>query len=172
MNRRFAWLLAVLVALGAGYGVMLVVLPEARSGAGGSTRLPGASEAGAGGAGTAGAGAYETVAVTLEIPAARDVPTATGHCPKTRLGNILGVTFASTHGLVIGTVIPGGPADKAGIKPGDMLSGGSECPRTVLPRFEAGEEPREMKVNARRRGSASQAESEERAPGEQEVSGE
>jgi C-terminal processing protease CtpA/Prc len=118
--------------------------------------------------------------LTLEIPAAADVPTGGAHggnCPQDRLGNLLGVTLARTHGLVIGTVIPGGPADKAGIKPGDMLGEPSDCPQTSLPRFEASKEPREMKVNVQRPRSASasasvEAKAEETAPGEQEASSE
>jgi len=180
MNRRTVLLVAVALVLLAGYGIMLAVNPDTRPWGKTSDR-PANRPAGAGGGDRAmDASEYETVAVTLEIPAAKDVPTGGAHggnCPKTRLANILGVTLAQTHGLVIGTVIPDGPAAKAGIKPGDMLAGRSECPRTILPRFEARAEPREMKVNVRRRRSASQAESEEgeteeTAPGEQEVSGE
>ncbi len=180
MNRTLGLLVIVLVLVSAGYGVMMAVNPEARpwgntsyrpsnrpAGAGGGERMTDPSE-------------YEAVALTLEIPAAADVPTGGAHggnCPQTRLGNILGVTFARTHGLVIGTVIPGGPADKAGIKPGDMLGERSECPRTTLPEFEAGKEPREMKVNVRRPRSSSasaseEAKTEETASGEQEASSE
>jgi len=173
MNWRTVLLVAVALVLAAGYGITLAVIPEARpwgkTGARPSNRPVGA----AGTERMIASGEYETGALTLEIPAARDVPTGGtrgGHCPKTRLGHILGVKLAQPHGLVIGTVIPDGPAAKAGIKQGDMLAAPSQCPRMVLPRFEAGEEPREMKVNVRRPRSSSEGETAETGPGGQKAS--
>ena len=180
MDRRTVLLIAVALVLAAGYGVMMVVNPEARPW-GKTSNRPSNRPAGAGGGERAmDPSEYETVALTLEIPAAADVPGGGAHggnCPMTRLGNILGVTLAQPHGLVIGTVIPGGPADKAGIKAGDMLGGRTECPQTTLPMFEASKEPREMKVNVQRPRGASEAEreegdTEETAAGEQEASSE
>jgi len=173
MNRRTVLLIAVALVLAAGYGVMMAASPEAgpwgRTNDRRSNRQAGAADR------TMDASGHETVALTLEIPAAADVPTGSGHCPKTRLQNILGITLAEKHGLVVGTVVAGGAADKAGIKPGDMLAGPSECPKAALPRFEASGEPREMKLNVRRPRGGSEARSEdaateETAPADEEAS--
>jgi hypothetical protein len=175
MNRTFAWLLVVLVVLAAGYGVMLVVLPEARPGFGGSRRRPPASEARAGGAGTTAASVYETVAVTIEIPAEKDVPTGGTHggrCPQDQLCNILGVRLAQPHGMVVGMVVPDGPADKAGIKKGDMLSTSGECPSMALNRFLPRSDAREVKLTVRRRVSSTEGETEKTGSEQPEARGE
>jgi hypothetical protein len=168
MNRRTVLLIAVALVLAAGYGVMMAASPEARPWGKTNDRRSN-RQAGAGDR-TMDASGHETVALTLEIPAAADVPGGNVPCFKTRLGNILGITLAEKHGLVVGTVVAGGAADKAGIKPGDMLGAPSECPQTALPRFEASEQPREMKVQVRRPRGSSEAKAEETAPAEQETS--
>ena len=135
------------------YGVLLYVEPDARPWKRSARSRPVPREARPRvDDGTELAG-YDMVVVTLEIPAAADVPrggTHGGNCPQDQLCNILGVRLARTHGLVVGSVVPDGPADRAGIVPGDMLGNPSMCPSTVLPTFRVGAEAREMELTVRR----------------------
>lgn len=178
MSRTLALLVVVLVLVGVGYGVMLAVIPESRPWGKEGAPPPRMPAGAPGSQATIGPSEYETIEVALEIPAAKDVPTGGAHggnCPQDRLGNIFGVTFATTHGLVVGTVVPDGPAAKAGIKPGDMLGEPTDCPNTSLPRFEAGSEPRTVHLNVKRPKGSSEgqpAEAEETGSGEPEASGE
>lgn len=175
MNRTLRLLVIVLVLVGAGYGVMVAVIPEARPWDRGNAR-PSNRPAGAGGREqTSDPGEYEKVAVTIEIPAARDVPTGGAHggrCPKDQLCNILGVKLAQPHGLVVGTVVPDGPADKAGIKEGDMLGTSAQCPSMTVNRFLPDSDPRELELTVRRPVSSTEGETAETGPGEQEASSE
>jgi len=153
MTRTLRWLLGMLLVFAILYGVLLYVDPNARPWKRLPRPRPAPREGGPRAAGRVDPASHDTVVVTLEIPAAADVPrgaTHGGNCPKDRLCNILGITLASTHGLMVGSVVPDGPADRAGIKVGDMLAGRSMCPASVLPRFLPRAEPREMELTVRR----------------------
>ncbi len=153
MSRTLVLLGIVLVLVVAGYGVMMATIPESRPWGIGGAPPPMMSGAGRGPQVAFDPSDYETIKVALEIPASKDVPMGGphgGNCPQDRLGNIFGVTFAATHGLVVGTVVPDGPAAKVGIKPGDMLGDPEDCPQTSLPRYEAGSEPRTVQLNVKR----------------------
>lgn len=153
MSRTLGWLLGVLVVLAVGYGVVLAMLSDARLGPGPSPEGQRPSEERAAAVATPDPGEYETVAVTIEIPAVADVPTGGSHrgpCPQDRLCNILRVRLDRPHGLVVGRVVPDGPAGKAGIMPGDRLGDSSACPSTVLSMFRPGAEPRQIELTIRR----------------------
>ncbi len=153
MSRTLGWLVGVLVVLAVGYGVVLVVLSDGRAGPVRSPEGQHASVERAAAVATPDPGEYETVAVTIEIPAAADVSSGGSHrgpCPQDRLCNILRVRLDRPHGLVVGRVVPDGPAGKAGIMPGDRLGDSSACPSTVLSMFQPGAEPRQMELTIRR----------------------
>ena len=99
-------------------------------------------------------GGYDRVVVEVEIPAAEEpelgpdgspVEKKKG-CAMTQVCNILEVTLSNPHGIIIKEVLPGGPADGAGIKPGDALCDPTECPRVFLPAVDPGPEPRTVKI--------------------------
>ena len=153
MTRTLRWLLGTVLVLVILYGVLLYVEPDARPWKRAVRPRPVPREGGPRAAGRADLAGYDTVLVTLEIPAAGDVPrggTHRGNCPKDQLCNTLGVTLAQFHGLVVASVVPDGPAAKAGIVPGDRLGRHSDCPRTVLPRFQARSEPRQVELTLHR----------------------
>ncbi len=89
------------------------------------------------------------ISATILIPPADEVGPV-GRCPKKGMETILGVTISQPHGLCIGSVVPDGPAAKAGIKPGDRLGQPSDCPRSTIDRFLPGDEAREVRVTIRR----------------------
>lgn len=161
MTRRLRWLVAVTVVLLLGYGGMLVVYPQARPWRSfpGLKRAPSRDR-------TASRRRpqtkYTEISATIAIPPADEVGPLKG-CPKTQLETILDVNIPHPHGLGIGDVTPDGPADRAGIRPGDSLAKPYECPSTTLGYFMPREEAREIKVTIRR---ASQEAAEGEATGE------
>ncbi len=58
-------------------------------------------------------------------------------CPSTQMSKVLGISFSSSHGCVIGSVQAGGAAEKAGLQVGDSISrcngGAVDCPATLDP---------------------------------------
>jgi hypothetical protein len=102
-----------------------------------------AGRTGEAGGGAGGAGAL--VAVDLKLPKgwqktyapAREGDERQERCPASQVSTMLGVTFSSAHGCVIGTVDPTGNAAKAGLKVGDGIrkcNGGEvTCPSTLDP---------------------------------------
>ena len=91
-------------------------------------------------------------------------PQRRGHpqCPKDQCGEILGITISSPHGIVVAAVVPDGPADAAGIKPGDSIVACNgtrvSCPAVLLPLLGTGKEPLTVKLTThRRKASGSEA---------------
>ncbi len=89
------------------------------------------------------------ISATILIPPADEVGPLRG-CPKKQIEAILGVTISQPHGLGIGAVVPDGPADKAGIRPGDQLARPSECPSKTINRFLPRADSRTVSVTIRR----------------------
>ena len=134
---RLRWLVGIAVVLALAYGVMIAVYTDARPWRGAERQRSSAAAAASRRRAAFDPADYDEVVVTLVIPARADVPTGGAHggsCPQDQLCNILGVRLAQPHGLVVGTVVPDGPADKAGIKPGDRLAAPTECPAKIKPK--------------------------------------
>jgi len=148
MTRRLRWLVAVIVVLLLGYGGMLVVYPQVRPWRSfpGLKRAPSRDR-------TARRKRpqtkYTEISATIAIPPADEVGPLKG-CPKRQLETILDVHISHPHGLGIGDVTPDGPADRAGIRPGDQLAEKHECPSTTIGRFLPREEIREVSVTIHR----------------------
>jgi S1-C subfamily serine protease len=124
---------------------------------------------------------YEEIVVTVTLPG-RDKANATesvvsstgrkGHpgCPKTESGLILGIEISRPHGCVVGSVLPGGPAETAGIKVGDSIVAcegtAVSCPSVLLPLLPQGGGEAEVKLTIRRAQAkdAKPADSEAKAP--------
>jgi membrane-associated protease RseP (regulator of RpoE activity) len=95
---------------------------------------------------------YEELVLTVEIPVRPPAPErqpgvpAGPHggagCPKTECSQLLGIDISSPHGIVVSKVLPGGPAEKAGIKVGDSIvaCNGNEtsCPSSLRPMLGSG----------------------------------
>jgi S1-C subfamily serine protease len=64
------------------------------------------------------------------------------------------VTLAKPHGLVVETVVPEGPAARAGIEPGDHLGNQRDCPSTSLGLYRPHSQPRQVEVTVRRPASS------------------
>jgi hypothetical protein len=158
MPLRLRLLTGAAVVLVLGFGVMLTVWPEARTRLG-FTEASQRIEAKVKGAGTRSRHQRETetLELTVEIPACQPRPEGqpeqdsaewgaprTGprleRCPKMQVQNILKIIFAIPGGCVVGSVTPDGPADKAGLKPGDSIVACNEfsvvCPKTLVEHIE------------------------------------
>ncbi len=109
--------------------------------------------------------ASQRLVVTVQLPAKGEGGAARpmgrgagGHgagCFQSQTGELLGVTISRPHGCVIGSVLPAGPAGKAGIKPGDSIIAcdGKEvtCPRMLVMGLGQRPGPREVKLTIVRR---------------------
>ncbi len=73
---------------------------------------------------------YEEVAVTIEIPPLSEFPepwAQTDGCPHIRMSGALDAQLSGGGGVRVLAVKPGGPADKAGLKPGDVFGEQEDC---------------------------------------------
>jgi len=107
-------------------------------------------------------GSYEELVLTVALPAQAkpdtgETPPATGghaNCPMSESSEILGIQIGQPHGVIVSRVVPGGPAEKAGIKAGDSIVACNgkvvTCPSTLRPLLGAGEKAREVKLTIRR----------------------
>jgi membrane-associated protease RseP (regulator of RpoE activity) len=87
---------------------------------------------------------YEEVAVTIEIPPLSEFPRAWAEidgCPHIRMCGALDAQLSGGGGVRVLAVKPGGPAAKAGLKPGDVFGEPEDCAsglvRFFAPRTEA-----------------------------------
>jgi S1-C subfamily serine protease len=114
------------------------------------------------------AGEYEELTLAVTIPGrsaagAPQPPAAGGHsnCPMTQSSGLLGIQISQPHGVIVGAVVPGGPAEKAGIKVGDSIVACNgkpvTCPASLLPLIRAGEKAQELKLTIRRPKAAAPA---------------
>jgi hypothetical protein len=173
MGRGLSWLLGVLLVLAVGYGVVRALIPGARAAAPPAAGRSQLSEGEDLQRAESGPGDHDTMVVTIEIPAAADVPTGGAHggrCPKDQMGNVLGVTLSQAHGLVVATVLTDGPADRAGIEPGDWLGNAQDCPSSTLPSLRAQHEPRSIEWTVRRPKTGDDKSPEPESPTEEPVS--
>jgi len=160
MSGRSRWLPVIVVVLGLACAGLLAVLPGVRSGnvsprANPYSRLPArptdleSDQA-----------PFEEVVAVCQLPAADEplleVP-GSGHgpnCPTTQVSSLLGIAIASPHRITIGSVVPEGPAARAGIKSGDGIvkcDGQTvDCPRTLLPHLGQAEERSPVELTLRR----------------------
>lgn len=167
MTSRLRWLIALVVVLGAGYGVLCGLYPEFRPSLPDMSSLRHSSPTGERPGGTSTTSQrYERVEVTVELLSTEEQwpwtnkeagRTAYG-CPMHQVSNILGVVVANPYGVLISEVLPGGPAEKAGIKPGDCLCDSTMCASEFLPRVQARSERREVKLTIRRPVQAEESE--------------
>jgi serine protease Do len=146
--------LILLVALGLALGVSGCKTapeqaPPSSTGAAGATRTPHRQPFGRQLA--AGSG-YEELVLTVEIPVQPGVEEprpgqvavapGLGGCPKTGCSRLLGIGIGSPHGIVVSKVLPGGPAEKAGIKVGDSIVAckgrATSCPSYLRPMLGTG----------------------------------
>jgi hypothetical protein len=114
------------------------------------------------------AAGYEQLVLTVSIPAQSEAapgeaPAAPGGhpgCPKSASSDILGIQISQPHGVIVGAVVPGGPADMAGIKVGDSIIACDgqpvTCPASLLPLLSGGG-PRELTLTIRRPKAAAAA---------------
>jgi hypothetical protein len=110
------------------------------------------------------AAGYEELVLTLSIPDLSQAgpgagsPGSGGHpgCPKSASSDILGIQISRPHGVIVGAVVPGGPADMAGIKVGDSIIACDgqpvTCPASLLPLLGGG--PRDLQLTIRRAKAA------------------
>ena len=159
MAGRLRWLLGIGAVLALGYGAMLLVWPDARP------TFPRGTRRTDGGSPTKASWTEQTL--TVRIPAGTEGSEGsdgTG-CPKYAVSAILGVMIASPHGCLLGSVTPGGPADAAGLKPGDGIiacQGESvACPSSLLRHVLPAGEDREVELTVRRRQRAGAVKGEE-----------
>jgi len=98
----------------------------------------------------------EEIVVTVTLPAQGEklaTEAVSGHganCPQSAVSGLLGVEITSPHGVVIGKVLPGGLAAKAGIKPGDSIvkvnGEAITCPMTFMPYLRRSDKPVDVKL--------------------------
>lgn len=93
---------------------------------------------------------YQVLRITADMPRELLDTAMRQGCPATALSSLFGVSFSSNHGCVLGSVTPGGLADKIGLKAGDSIVGcnGSEatCPRTLVPLLGTSKEPGKVEL--------------------------
>jgi C-terminal processing protease CtpA/Prc len=184
MPRRMGWLAGAAVVLLAGYGLMLAVrgmkraqspVPEERSAALTqpsethdilelTVEVPAVQQEASGGEAAANQPLASSDPREMRLSAARSGQVGAG-CPMNAVSLILDISFASPHGCLVGEVHPGGPAAKAGIKPGDSIvaADGSvvSCPSKLLPRVQQGSKPAQVVLTIKRpKAEATAAQSE------------
>ena len=94
---------------------------------------------------------YDILKITAELPQeVLDAAAQGASCPSSLLTNLFGVNFSNPHGCIIGSLTPGGLAEKAGLMVGDSIVGcnGGEvtCPRTMAPLLSAPKEPGKVEL--------------------------
>lgn len=156
MHRRLRWLLGIAAVLALGYGAMVVTWP--------APRPPLRSHTSPGDAGPRGETSYAERTVTVTIPAETAGTDTTG-CPMSAVGAILGLAISRPHGCFLGRLVPGGPADAAGLKAGDGIiacQGESvACPSSLLRHVLPAGEDRDVELTVRRRQPAGEVKGEE-----------
>ncbi len=112
---------------------------------------------------------FEELVITVEIPgctpeewaASKDKSHGGRGCPMKDSSAILGVTISSPHGIVISEVVPGSPADKAGLKKGDSIvacnGNPTSCPSVLRPMITPTRTTRVVKLTVRRQKAAETA---------------
>jgi len=84
---------------------------------------------------------HDDVPVSIEIPPLSEFPgpwAETDGCPHTRLTGALRASVGPSNGCPVLSVESGGPADKAGIRPGDRLGGPDDCASSLYQSFAPG----------------------------------
>jgi len=146
MDGRLRWLLGIGAVLALGYGAMVVTWPDSRP------ALPSHTRSGDGG--PPGETSWAERTVTVTIPAETAGSDRRG-CPKSVVSAILGVVMMKPHGCLVSRVMPGSPADAAGLKAGDSIiacQGESvACPAGLLPLMLPAGEDRDVELTVRRR---------------------
>lgn len=84
------------------------------------------------------------------------------NCPQTQVGMALGISIGQPHGCIVQSVLPSGPAGKAGIKQGDSIVEADgktvTCPSTLAPCLTNTAQPGKVKLTIlRRKGTAAAA---------------
>jgi len=93
------------------------------------------------------AAGFEEIVLKVEIPAQtaapegqpgeRRGPHGGAGCPMSESNQLLGIRISRPHGIVVGEVVPDGPAVKAGIKVGDSIVACDgkpvSCPSSLRP---------------------------------------
>ncbi len=81
-------------------------------------------------------------------------------CPMKDSGTILGIRISSPHGIIVSEVVPGGPADKAGIKVGDSIIAcngkPTSCPSVLRPMIVPKKQSYVVKLTIRRAKAAAE----------------
>jgi len=93
---------------------------------------------------------YEVLTIAADLPQELvDVANRQG-CPLSALSALFGVDFSNPHGCIIGTLTPGGLAEKIGLMVGDSIvqcNGGEiTCPRTFVPLLSTPKEPGKVEL--------------------------
>ena len=97
---------------------------------------------------------YEVLTIAADLPQELvDVANRQG-CPLSALSALFGVDFSNPHGCIIGTLTPGGLAEKIGLMVGDSIvqcNGGEiTCPRTFVPLLSTPKEPGKVELTVHR----------------------
>ncbi len=85
---------------------------------------------------------YQILKLTAQLPAAlMQQAQQKADCPRTLVGALFGLELADPHGCVIGTLVPGGLAEQAGLKTGDSIAACNDqsvsCPQEFVPLLRA-----------------------------------
>lgn len=155
MTPRLRWLLGLAAVLAVCCAVVLV--GQANSRPKRPARSPAAAPASK--AARPPSGPTEEIVLTLLLPA-QDEPlseVAGSHgpdCPQTQVCALFGIEIAAPHGIRVGKVLAGSPAEAAGIVPGDSIvkCDGDEvtCPSTLVPYLEQRKERKPVELTVQR----------------------
>jgi hypothetical protein len=158
MTARLILLLALLGALILAYVIVLRVAP--------TPALPASARPSTGSPGESRAvrpifrqGQLDPVTLTINIPPLAEFPAPwaeTEGCPHVRITRTLRVSVGPAGGVPVLSVEPGGPADEAGIQPGDLLGQPGDCASSIYRAFLPGQEPRTIEWTVRRPRAAAQ----------------